>query len=143
MFIPSQIAGLSFIAGCLLLAHVHNRKNYISNILKRGTKTEGKVIELREDPGSVNNGNKGYAPVIEYTTVSGNVLKHFSTTYRRESPYTVGQTVSIWYINYKSIREAALADDEVGDLPRKLFIVGIVLLLVGVPFIIDGISKFL
>ena len=142
MFTASQIAWFSVVAGCLLLAHSHNRRYYISNLLKRGIKTEGKVVELRKDPGALPDGRegKGYAPVVEYATVSGNVLKHFSSTYRQTSPYKVGQTVPIWYINYKSIREAALADDEPGDLPKKLFIAGLLLLIIGVPFIVDGIS---
>jgi hypothetical protein len=144
MFIYSQIAGLSLVAGGLLLAHAHNRKNAVSNILKRGIKTDGKVIEIRRNPGSLfsSKEGEGYAPVVEYTTASGNILKHFSTTYRPICPYREGQIVPISYINYKSIREAALSDDEPGDLPRKLFIIGIVCFLFGLPALISGLPNF-
>ncbi len=46
--------------------------------------------------------------------------------------------VDLWYVNYKSRREAALADDQPGDLPRKLFIAGLLLLLVAAPKIVVG-----
>lgn len=136
-----QLAGLFFVAGFLLLAHAHNRKNYVSRILTRGIKTEGKVVEMTRNPGSLFSKveGEGFAPVVEYTTQSGNVLKHHSTTYRTPATYEAGQTVPIWYINYKSIREAALEDDEPGDLPKKLFAVGLVSFLVALPTVISGI----
>lgn len=139
----AKISGFCLVAGFLLLAHAHNRKNYIKYLFERGTKTEGKVIEISRNPGSLFNKEEGegFAPVVEYTTISGNTLKHHSTTYQTPCKYHVGQTVPLWYINYKSRREAALEDDQPGDLPRKLFIVGMILLLIGLPKVLLGLLK--
>lgn len=137
--IYSKISGISSIVGFLLLAHAHNRKHYIKNIFKNGMKTQGKVIEISRDPGPIfGKEGEGFAPVVEYTTESGNVLKHHSQTYRVPTKYEVGQTVDIWYVNYKSRREAALADDEPGELPKKLFIAGLILVLIATPKIFLG-----
>ena len=78
----SNIAGICFVVGALLLAHGHNRKTYIKRLLNRGFKTEGKVVEINQKPDSLisNQAGNGFAPVVEYTTVSGNVVKHHSTT---------------------------------------------------------------
>jgi hypothetical protein len=140
--IYSKISPLFLLVGFLLIAHSHNRKNYIKNLFKNGIKTEGKVLEIRRDPGPLfGEEGMGFAPVVEYTTMSGNVLKHYSQTYQISSKYEVGQTVDIWYINYKSIREAALEDDQPGQTPKKLFTVGLILLLIAAPKIIYGLSN--
>jgi hypothetical protein len=138
--IPPQITGVCFVAGFLLIAHAHNRKHYISKLLKHGHKTEGKVIELYRNPGSLfsKKEGEGFAPVVEYVTQSGNTLKHYSSTYKAVSNYQVGQVVPIWYINYKSKREAALADDQVGSLPRNLFRLGALFLLLSLPRLVFG-----
>ena len=136
--LPPQLSGLAAVGGFLLLAHAHNRKHLVQNLLRRGRKTEGRVVELRENPQG-----QGFAPVVEYTTESGSVLKHFSTTYRTPSPYSEGQTVPIWYENYKSRREATLEDDEAGTLPKKLAVTGFLLLLLALPRILSGLTGLL
>ncbi len=142
--IPQKLAGVFAIASFLLLAHAHNRKYHISNLLKRGIKTDGIVLEMRRNPGSLFDKieGEGFAPVVEYTTQSGNTLKHYSNTFKTNSKYQVGQTVPIWYINYRSIREAALEDDEVGSLPKKLFMLGMTLLIITLPRIVVGLLGF-
>lgn len=144
-FLPSQFSGLAIVVGFLLLAHAHNRKNYINNLLKRGIKTEGSVIEIWKNPGSLfsKKEGQGYAPVVEYTTNSGNVLKHYSHAFTDPCKYEMGQKVAVWYINYKSIREAALEDDQPGSLPKKLFVAGIILVLLGLPNLIVGLQNLL
>jgi len=141
----SSISGLCFVAGCLLLAHAHNRKTYIKRLLKRGFKTEGKVVEIRQNPGSLfsSQPGEGLAPVVEYTGNSGNLVKHYSTTFRTPSRYQIGQQVPLWYSEYKANRESTLEDDEPGDLPRKIFIIGITLLLISLPKVIAGLLNIL
>jgi len=135
----SQIAGISAVVGFLLLAHSHNRKYFIKDILKNGFKTEGTVVEISRNPGPLfGKEGEGFAPVVQYTNNSGNVLKHHSQTYRTPCKYELGQIIDIWFIHYKSRREAALADDQPGDLPRKLFIAGLLLLLLAAPKIVVG-----
>jgi len=143
LIIIPKLAGIFFVGGFLLMAHAHNRKHSITKIKARGTKTEGKVVEMSRNPGSLfqKEGGEGFAPVVEYTTHSGSTLKHHSTTYRTPAKYEVGHIVPIWYINYKSIREACLEDDEPGDLPGKLFKTGIVFLLIALPAILSGLLK--
>ena len=140
LLLPPQLSGFALVAGFLLIAHAHNRKSYISYLLKRGTKTEGRVVEIRKNPGSLigKEEGEGYAPVVEYTTISGNALKHYSTTFREPCNYEVGQKVAVWYTDYKSKREATLEDDLPGDLPMKFFIIGIILFLLGLPRLLIG-----
>jgi hypothetical protein len=143
--IPEQLSSGSLVLGGFLMAIGLHRKFYFSNILKRGTRTEGKVIEVRQNPGSLfsKEVGAGFAPVVEYTNNSGNTLIHHSTTYRTPSMYKENQTVPIWYINYKSRREAALQDDEPGTWPMKLIGVGFVLFLVGVPQLLQRLALFI
>lgn len=143
LLLPPQLSGLALVSGFLLLAHAHNRKNYIHYLLKRGNKTESKVVEIRKNPGSLFSKVEGHgrAPVVEYTTISGNVLKHYSDTFSNPCMYEIGQMVPIWYLNYKSRREAALQDDLPGDLPRKLFIIGIILFCLGLPSLLVGLQN--
>lgn len=140
MIIFSELSGIFLLAGFLLLAHGHNRKSYIKNLLTKGRKTEGKIVELRRNPGALfsKTEGEGFAPLVEYNTESGNKLRHYSMTYKLVSPYKVGQIVPIWYKNYKSIREATLEDDEVGTLPRNLFILGLTLTAMGLPKLVSG-----
>lgn len=140
----TKISGLLFVAGFLLLAHAHNRKTYIARVLKRGLKAEGKVVEIRKDPGRFFGPPpaEGFAPVVEYTTGSGNIVKHFSTTYRNPARYQIGDEVAVWYSEYKTNRESTLQDDEPGDLPRTLFFVGLTLILFALPKVIVGLFGF-
>lgn len=140
--IYTNISSTLLPVGFLLVAHSYNRKNYIKNIFKNGIKTQGKVVEISRDPGPLfGKEGEGLAPVVEYTTVSGNVLKHHSQTYQIPAKYEVGQVVDIWYVNYKSNREATLEDDQVGETPKKLFMVGVIFLLISTPKIIFGMFK--
>ncbi len=131
----NDIAPFLLIVGVVLFIYGINREGAIKKILSHGQKTIGKVIELRQDPTKSlsNQSNIGLAPVVEYSTVSGNTLQHVSTTYREPCRYTKGESVDIWYINYKSIREAALIDDVPGQTPKKIRIIGFLLLLAGTP----------
>jgi hypothetical protein len=106
--------------------------------LKSGTKTDGKVVEVNRNPGPLfsKEPGEGFAPVVEYTTISGNTLRHHSTTYRSPSRYEVGQLVQVWYVNYKSNREATLEDDEPGSFPGKLFLAGSIFILIALPKIL-------
>ncbi|HMQ61940.1 MAG TPA: DUF3592 domain-containing protein [Flavilitoribacter sp.] len=137
---PPQWSSILALVGALLLAHAYNRKNYIRNILAKGEETEGRVVEIRRNPGGLfsSKGGPGEAPVVAYTTVSGNTLRHYSITYVSPCKYRVGQPVRIWYINYKSRREAALPDDQPGSLPRNLFIAGLICFALGAPALISG-----
>lgn len=140
----SKLAGISAILGFLAIAHGYNRKNHVKNLLKNGIKTEGKVVEIYPNPGPLfgKGAAIGSAPVVEYTTQSGNILKHTSTTYREPCPYQIGQIVNIWYINYKSRREAALEDDQVGNLPKQLITAGLILMAFSLPRIISMLFAF-
>ncbi|HMO18422.1 MAG TPA: DUF3592 domain-containing protein [Oligoflexia bacterium] len=140
----SSYAPLMGLIGFLMLAHAHNRKTYIQNLLRKGIKTEGRVIEIAADPGPLfsKNEGEGFAPVVEYITVSGNTLTHRSTTYRNPTKYEVGQIVPVYYINYRSRREATLEDDEPGTLPKTLFITGSIFLIIALPALISALTKF-
>lgn len=136
----SKIISWLSVLGFFLVAIGLHLQFYISNVLKRGTKTEGKVIEIRRNPGNLfsSEEGEGFAPVVEYTTTSDQTRIHYSTTYRTPTPYQENQLVPIWYIDYKSRKEAALADDEPGTFPRKLIVVGAALLLLASPSILSN-----
>ncbi len=138
----TQYSGLFFVAGFLLVAHAHNRKNYIKNILKSGIKREGTVIQLRQNRGPLfsRHSGQGFAPVVKYSTASGKEVLHYSPTFRSPPRYAVDQKVSVYYREYRTQRESALFDDEPGTLPRKLFLVGLALLLLALPQMFHGLS---
>lgn len=129
--LPPKLAGYGLVAGFLMAAYGRDRATVIRRVLKKGFHTTGRVVELRDDPGSLFSQEKrrGKAPVVEYITHSGNVHRHFSTTFQDPPPYTVGQHVEIWYQHFRSRRDAALQDDLPGKGPTKVFLAGCGLLI--------------
>lgn len=130
--IPPQVFGVMALVGtyCFILAY--EKQNYIRRLLQNGTETEGVVVELRSHP---DNAAQGQAPVVDFTFPNGS-HRHYSTTFVSPSPYKVGQKVRIWYKFHKSNREATLADEVPGTLPKTLFIWGCVLCLLSYPVIV-------
>ena len=121
---------------CLILSHSKN--NEIAHTLSKGKVAEGTVIKMREDPDHTPSDMdyRGVAPVVEFRTLNG-LYQHFSTTYRKNSPYEVGQTVKIHYYSYKSRMEMALPDDETGTLPKTLLKWGIIFCAIGYPILLS------
>ena len=122
--------------GTYLLILSHSKSHEIEHTLNKGKVAEGKVIKMREDPDHTPSDMdyKGVAPVVEFRTVNG-LYQHFSTTYRKNSPYEVGQTVKIYYYKYKSRMEMALIDDQTGTLPKTLLKWGIIFCAIGYPIL--------
>lgn len=128
--IPPQVLGIAALIGtyCLILAY--QKQHEIKNVLTKGIKTIGTVVQIQYEP----SGNGGGAPIVEFTYPNGS-YRHHSVTYMQPCPYQVGQSVEIWYLFYKSNRLAALADEQPGNLPRIFWITGIVLCLLSYPAI--------
>lgn len=127
---PYLLSAAAFIGTyCLILA---NDKQYeIEKVLKNGIRATGTVVEIHNDP----KGEKGAAPIVEYTTQNGR-HRHVSTTYTSPCNYRVGQEVAIWYKTNKTSRISALADDKPGNLPKVLLRWGIVLCLLSYPILL-------
>jgi hypothetical protein len=142
--LPKAWSGAFFVAGALLIAHGYNRSIIRSYLLRKGSKVEGVVVKMNQDPGSLfrKEMGKGYAPVVEYTDRSGNRVRHVSTTYRLISPYRPGQKVEVYYLQRKTRRDSTLEDDETGNLPLRTMGVGALLLLLSFPGISEGIRGF-
>lgn len=121
---------------CFILAYSKN--NEIVHTINKGKVAEGKVIEMREDPDHIPSDMeyRGTAPVVEFRTQNG-LFQHFSSTYRKNSSYEVGQTVKIYYYHYKSRMEMALSDDETGTLPKTLLKWGIIFCAIGYPILLS------
>lgn len=126
----SNYGGALLVIGALMTAWSWDQKTLVSRLHKKGIHTRGKVVELRDNPNPSSNA-PGKAPTVEYTTQSGNTIRHISTTYQSPSPYSVGQEVDIWYRNYKSRRDAVLADDRPSPFFDRLFRLGLILALIG------------
>jgi len=124
---------------CFILSY--SKSHEIEHTINKGKVAEGKVIKMREDPehSPADIAYQGVAPVVEFKTANG-LFQHFSTTYRKNSHYEVGQTVKIYYYHYKSRNEMALEDDEPGTLPKTLFKWGIVFCVVGYPILLSKLS---
>lgn len=125
---------------CLILSYT--KAHEIEHTIKKGSVAEGTVIKMREDPtcASFDSSYRGEAPVVEFRTDHG-LFQHFSTTYKRNSHYKVGQKVKIHCYSYKSRREMALADDEPGTLPNTLMKWGIAFCAVGYPILLSKLGR--
>lgn len=135
-FLTQMLPFLAFI-GTYLLIISYDKSKIVERVTSRGIKTEGTVIEIRQNPGSLfsSKEGEGKAPVVDFTTTNGS-HRHYSTDYQTPTPYHVGQKVEVRYYFYKSIREVILANEGVGTLPKTLFRWGIAFCLIGYPFII-------
>jgi hypothetical protein len=124
--------------GTYFLILSYSKNNEIAHTLSKGRVADGTVIKMREDPDHAPSDMdyRGVAPVVEFRTVNG-LYQHFSSTYRKNSPYEVGQTVKIHYYSYKSRMEMALPDDETGTLPRTLLKWGIIFCAIGYPILLS------
>jgi hypothetical protein len=127
---------LAFI-GTYLLIIAYDRSKIVERVTSKGVKTEGTVVEIRQDPGPLfgSGESKGSAPVVDFVFPNGS-HRYYSTHYQNPTPYYVGQKVEVRYYFYKSIREVLLADEDAGTLPKTLFRWGIVMCLLGYPFIL-------
>lgn len=132
-----QMMPLLALVGTYLLIIAYDKSKIVDRVISRGIKTEGTVVEIRKNPGSLFSSKEveGEAPVVDFVTNNGS-HRHYSTDYQTPAPYHVGQKVEVRYYFYKSIREVILANEGVGTLPKTLFRWGIALCLIGYPFII-------
>ena len=138
--LPKAWSGTFFVAGALLLAHGYNRSIIRSYLLRKGSKAEGVVVELNQDPGSLfsKEMGRGYAPVVEFTNRLGNRVRHVSTTYRLISPYSLGQKVEVYYLQRRTRRDSTLEDDETRNLPLRTMGLGALLILLSLPGLLEG-----
>ena len=143
--LPVKFAGYGVVAGFLMLAAGYDRQHIVEKVLRKGLKTKGRVVELRDDPGGLFGGPRraGFAPVVEYESVSGNIHKHYSMTFRSPARYEIGQEVDIWYKHYRSRRDAALSDDQVGTWPMQLMKIGGVLLVISVILLLPRVMEMI
>lgn len=127
---------LAFI-GTYLLIIAYDRSKIVERVTSKGMKTEGTVVEIRQDPGPLfgSGESKGSAPVVDFVFPNGS-HRYYSTHYQTPTPYYVGQKVEVRYYFYKSIREVLLANEGAGTLPKTLFRWGLVMCLLGYPFLI-------
>jgi hypothetical protein len=124
---------------CFIL--FYTKSHEIEHTINKGKVAEGKVIEMRDDPDHTPSdmAYKGKAPVVEFKTQNG-LYHHYSTTYKKNSQYEVGQSVMIHYYKYKSRMEMALPDDETGTLPKTLLKWGIIFCVIGYPILLSKLS---
>lgn len=126
-----QLMPLAAFIGTYLLILANDKSKIVERVKSKGVKTEGTVIEIRDNPDS----GGGQAVVVDFVTKNGS-HRHYSTHYQNPCPYQVGQKVEVSYYFYKSIREVLLPHEDAGTLPKTLFRWGIILCLIGYPFLI-------
>ncbi|MCB9332871.1 MAG: hypothetical protein H6574_17505 [Lewinellaceae bacterium] len=99
----TQVMPVFGIAGTFLVILAYDRKNLVERVKSKGIETEGTVVEMRRNPGSLFGAaaGEGEAPVVDFTTNWG-THRHYSTNYMPAYPYKVGQKVRLWYSFYKS-----------------------------------------
>lgn len=132
-----QLMPLLAFIGTYLLIIAYDKSKIVERVTSKGIKTEGTVVEIRQDPGPLfgSKEGEGAAPVVDFITNNGS-HRHYSTQYQMPTPYYVGQKVEVRYYFYKSIREVLLPNEDAGTLPKTLFRWGIVMCLLGYPFIL-------
>lgn len=136
---PYFIQAMPLVAfiGTYLLIIAYDKSKIVERVMSKGLKAEGTVVEIRQDPGLLfgSGESKGSAPVVDFVFPNGS-HRHYSTHYQTPTPYYVGQKVEVRYYFYKSIREVLLADEDAGTLPKTLFRWGLVMCLLGYPFLL-------
>jgi hypothetical protein len=132
-----QIMPLLAVIGTYLLIIAYDKSKIFERVKSKGIKTEGTMIEIRKNPGPLfgSKEGEGEAPVVDFVTNNGS-HRHYSTHYQNPCPYQVGQKVEVSYYFYKSIREVLLPHEDTRTLPKILFRWGIILCLIGYPFLI-------
>ncbi len=132
-----QTMPLLAVIGTYLLIIAYDKSKIVERVKSKGLKTVGTVVEIRQNPGPLfsSKEGEGAAPVVDFLTNNGS-HRHYSTHYQNPCPYQVGQKVEVSYYFYKSIREVLLPHEDAGTLPKTLFRWGIILCLIGYPFLI-------
>lgn len=128
--------------GTYLFILSYQKQHQIKHTLTKGKVTEGTVVEIRENPGSLfgKEQAEGYAPVVDFQ-VGSSTHRHYSGTYKLPARYKVGQKVKIYYYFYRSISEFALEDDEPGSLPGTLFRWGLAFCAIGYPLLLIRLGR--
>ena len=132
-----QMMPLVAIIGTYLLIIANDKSKMVERVKAKGIKTEGTIVEIRQNPGALfsSKEGEGEAAVVDFVTTHGS-HRHYSTHYQTPCPYQVGQKVEVWYYFYKSIREVVFANEDAGSLPKTLFRWGVAFCLIGYPFLI-------
>ena len=105
-----------------------------NKIIKKGISTEGVVVELRNRVNK-NRQTGTQAPVVQFRTLTGDIVTYYSNTYTSPCPYTVGQYVPIWYAP-NNPQEATLNSTDAHLLPMIFGGFGILALLFGLPTVL-------
>ena len=129
--------------GCLFLTIAWRTGKNTVLILKTGTQTQGIVIE--NAPRKLKTGEHfkttSRAPVVQFKTNLGKIITYYSTDYTTPAMYEVGQTVDIWYMPDDPQR-ATLNGKEIWILPGVFGAFGLVLCLIGLPWLLRVLFKF-
>lgn len=131
------LVGITALVGTYMIIVAYDKTRIYDRVRRLGRTAEGTVVEVYQDPGPLIGRSEvsgGYAPIVVFDSHIGN-HRYVSTTYRNPSPYKVGDKVKVWYYFYKSRREMALADDEPGDSPGRLYFWGVLLCALSYPFL--------
>ncbi len=134
---------LAFCLGGTLFATIAIRE-YIStgHIIQSGKQAQGMVVEMARRPRKV--GETGtpnsFAPVVQFTTETGEQRKYYSTLYTGLETYQVAQMVDIWYLPNEP-NEATLKGGDAWILPLVFGIFGFAMCLIGYPWLFNIIRQ--
>ena len=129
------------IAGTLFLSIAYRewRSNY--SIITQGVETEGVVIETyRKTRRTGEMPSTAEAPVVEFSTETGERRKYYSTLFTTPCNYEQGVKVPIWYLPNDPNR-ATLNGKDAWILPVMFGIFGCALCLITYPILLQMLAR--
>lgn len=122
----AELASIGF--GALFTVTAIRKRNDRLSLMDGGLRATGEVVKIDEVPSSDNSAST-YKPVIQFTTVSKQVITKAVETSTNPCPYRVGQKLIVFY-DLDKAEHFALDDGPSISIEITMFAVGIVALIV-------------
>ena len=119
---------------CAIGAYISYRSTY--RIVRNGIETEGLVVETYTAPRAVGKtSSTTMAPVVQFTTGDGAVVRYASTTFTNPVSHPIGATVKMWYLP-ENPQVVVLEGADSWLIPAVLGGFGIIFCLIGWPTVL-------
>lgn len=125
------LVGTGLLLGAYVSWHATQR------IIRAGIETKGVVIDTRYGRDSQGRTTTSQAPVIQFRTATGQPITYYSSTYTTPAHFSVGETVTLWYLPEMPQEAVILEGADSWLVAAVLGGIGIVFALIGYPALIS------
>lgn len=123
--------GLFALVGTVFAVTAYLSWRSTQRIIQTGIETNGVVIDMRYNRDKQGRTTTAQAPVVQFMTATGTPVTYYSQTYTTPASFSVGQTVTLWYLTDNPQKDVTLEGKDAWILSIAFGVFGVVLSLIG------------